>query len=499
MANRETNPLRQLKLASRSKIWRIRSDSARIEWGKTFGGVWLGIDMSASPKFKFAKGNVFVRGLLGLAAVWVASQRGYAAIVSTQTTAMFRGGAAHSGVYDTRPPTRLKLKWKFQTGETVFSSPTFADNVIYVGSADNGVYALEAATGKLRWRFDAHGNVHSSPAIADGTVFAVSLDGRLYAIDASSGAQKWAFATAGEHRFTKPGIDYLNPPTEEMADPWDFFLSSPAVVAGVVYFGSGDNNVYAVDAASGAFKWKFKTGDVVHASPAVVDGVVYVGSFDANFYALDANTGGLIWKFATGKDEEHHLMTGIPGSAAVAQGVVYFGCRDGNFYALDARTGGLNWKHSLGGSWIVASPAMVGGNVCFTTSDTHEFVVLSAKTGAPVFTLPCNVYAFSSPAIAASHAFFGTFDGKIHAVDLTRQTYDDSFESPGFKKHSSEYLTQKGELNSAAVWTGETLEDNTLDIRVKLFSLGSFLSSPTIHDGVLYIGSVDGCVYALGE
>jgi outer membrane protein assembly factor BamB len=76
-----------------------------------------------------------------------------------------------------------------------------------------------------------------------------------------------------------------------MADPFDVFLSSPAVAAGVVYFGSGDNHVYALDAQSGELKWKFKTGDVVHASPAVSGGVVYIGSWDRNLYALDAKTG----------------------------------------------------------------------------------------------------------------------------------------------------------------------------------------------------------------
>jgi len=50
------------------------------------------------------------------------------------------------------------------------------------------------------------------------------------------------------------------------------FLSSPAVSGGMVYFGSGDHHVYALDARTGDLKWKFATGNVVHASPAVADG-----------------------------------------------------------------------------------------------------------------------------------------------------------------------------------------------------------------------------------
>ena len=54
--------------------------------------------------------------------------------------------------------------------------------------------------------------------------------------------------------------------------------SSPAVVDGVVYVGSDDGNVYALNASSGAKLWNYTTGGDVYSSPAVVGGVVYVGS-----------------------------------------------------------------------------------------------------------------------------------------------------------------------------------------------------------------------------
>jgi len=86
-------------------------------------------------------------------------------------------------------------------------------------------------------------------------------------------------------------------------------------------------------------KWKFKTGDVVHGSPAISDGSLYVGSWDSYFYALDAADGKEKWRFKTGEDPEIHNQVGIQSSPAVADGVVYFGCRDSRFYAVDAATG----------------------------------------------------------------------------------------------------------------------------------------------------------------
>src|SRR5438552_726876 len=46
-------------------------------------------------------------------------------------------------------------------------------------------------------------------------------------------------------------------------------------------------------------KWVAPTGDIVFSSAAVVNGVVYVGSFDDKLYALDAATGGVHWTTAT--------------------------------------------------------------------------------------------------------------------------------------------------------------------------------------------------------
>src|SRR4051812_13357604 len=84
--------------------------------------------------------------------------------------AMFRGGPAHSGVYD-GPAGIRTVVWKFRTGAKVFSSPTVADGVVYVGSSDHNLYALAAADGAVRWKFPTNGPVASSPAIADGTVY----------------------------------------------------------------------------------------------------------------------------------------------------------------------------------------------------------------------------------------------------------------------------------------------------------------------------------------
>src|SRR6202035_3340101 len=218
-------------------------------------------------------------------------------------------------------------------------------------------------------------------------------------------------ATPGEHRFTAPHLHGTLPVGEMMPDPFDVYLSSPAVWNGAVYFGSGDGNVYALDAGSGALKWKFKTGDVVHASPAIADGKLYIGSWDSWFYALDAVTGTQLWRFKTGEDPAVHNQQGIQSSATVANGIVYFGCRDSNLYALDAATGEKRWVFNNKGSWVITSPIAHDGKVYFATSDTATLHIVDAATGAPVDSVKFQWPIFASPSIAGGLLYLAGQDG----------------------------------------------------------------------------------------
>jgi outer membrane protein assembly factor BamB len=409
---------------------------------------------------------------------------------------MFRGGPAHLGVYESTSPTLGGVAWKFRTGGPVLSSPLAVDSTVYVGSSDRFVYALDRATGAVRWKFETEGRVSSSPAYFHGVVFVGSLDGRLYAIDAATGARRWAFQTAGEQRFTARGIHGAIPRTELMADPFDVFLSSPAIAGGLVYFGSGDHNVYALDSQTGALRWKFATGDVVHASPAVSNGVVYIGSWDRNMYALDASTGAERWRFQTGNDTTIFNQIGIASSAAVSDGLVYFGCRDGHFYAIDAKTGALRWRHDNNMGWVIASPAVKNGIVYFPTSDGTRFKALDGATGDVKFSVDNKVVSFSSPAIVNDLAYFGSSDGWVHAIDIASGATRALFQTDGSKENHQKYVDSTGRLISAAMYTEGTYDGMIIGLH-RMFTLGSVLSSPVARDGILFVGSTDGNVYAL--
>ena len=188
----------------------------------------------------------------------------------------------------------LSLKWKTGSGGY---SPAVANGVVYIGSDDFNVYALNANTGAPMWKYTTGNFPSDSVAVASGIVYAVSID--LYALNASTGTLLWKYPNVCGHlcgRF------------------------SPTVANGVVYIGSD-----ALNAATGALIWSSNAG--VYNSPAVANGVVYLAADYGEVYALNAGTGALLWRSQAGMYE-------FFASPAVINGVVYVGAGDGNVYAF---------------------------------------------------------------------------------------------------------------------------------------------------------------------
>ena len=415
----------------------------------------------------------------------------------SQDAAMFRGNLQHTGIYDaTGVPRFNQIKWTFHTSGRVISSPAVSNGMVYVGSTDGNLYAVDLESGAQKWKFETKVRVPSSPAISGGIVYFGSYDGNFYAVDATTGQLKWKFQTGGERRFAAKHIHGIQPAAETMPDPFDFYLSSPAVWNGAVYFGSGDGNIYALDASSGALKWKFQTGDVVHASPAISNGILFVGSWDSFFYALDAVTGKEKWRYKTGEDHEIYNQVGIQSSAAVMDAVVYFGCRDSNFYALDAANGQKKWSFNNKGSWVITSPAVLDGKVYFATSDTAMFYALDAKSGAPVFSLKFKWPMFSSPAVAGSMLYMGTHEGKLIAIDLKTQKLAWEFQTDASRRNGPAFTKPDGSPNYEVAFA-EDFYDELVNGVSKMQAMGTVLSSPVVVDRVIYVGSTDGNLYAL--
>ena len=319
----------------------------------------------------------------------------------------------------------LTLDWSFTAGSYIYSSsPTVVNGIVYVGSWDKKLYALDANTGTLKWSYATGHFIYSSPAVVNGIVYVGSLDHNLYALDANTGTLKWSYATAG------------------MIEN-----SSPTVVNGLVYVGSDDGKLYALDANLGTLKWSYTTGkSITSSSPAVANGIVYIGSDDNKLYALDANTGTLKWSYTTG---------GSLFSPTVSNGRVYVRSDDGKLYALDATIGTLKWSSTILSDSL--SLAVANGVIYVSSySPDNKLYALDANTGMVKWSsVSIGIFQYSSPAIANGVVYIGSENYYLYALDANTGTVLWS------------YLTGY-----------------------------SILSSPAVVNGIVYVGSDDYKLYA---
>jgi outer membrane protein assembly factor BamB len=265
-----------------------------------------------------------------------------------------------------------------------------------------------------------------------------------------------------------------------------------------VYFGSGDGNVYALDAQTGVLQWKFATGDIVHASPAVSNGTVYIGSWDSNLYALDSDSGREKWRFKAGDDPVIHNQQGFQSSPALVDGVVYVGCRDGHLYAIDTATGRKKWDYPTNKGWVNGTPAVRDGVVYVGTSDGYRFLAVDAKTGRLRFSLDAKGAVFSSPALAGDLAYVGVSNGTLLAIDSKSGKVAWEFQTDASKNDPFKILTPDRHLNNAVLYAPYFRDHQDMVLAFyRVFSLGAIWSSPVVDRGRLFFGSTDGNLYAL--
>ncbi len=347
------------------------------------------------------------------------------------------------------PGERLPL-WTFTTSGEIWSSPAVVDGTAYVGSDDHYLYAVDIASRQLKWKFKTDDIVRSRPAVSGKTVYVTSDDGYLYAVNAKTGRQIWRF-------------DMGRPIVERKPIPegWDYMQSSPAVADGLVFAGTTNPNFYAVDARTGKKKWSIEVGLYVRSSPAVVNGVVYFGDWLGTFYALDAKTGEPEWTFNT--------YGAVIPSPTVVDGVVYVGSKYPCLYAIDAGTGEQKWcfKYPANLPWVESSAAVANGTVYVGSSDWFKVNAVDAATGELRWDFTTKGDPWSSPAVADGVVYIGATGGLLYALDAA---------------------------TGAEKWTVRTEAAlKTVDIRFE----GGVVSSPTVVDGIVYFGGLDGKLYAV--
>ena len=283
-------------------------------------------------------------------------------------------------------------------------------------------------------------------------------------------------------------VDFIPPPapTAEGRLLWRYrtsgqIFSGPVAAAGVVYVSAADGSLYAVQAASGDLVWRIELHPDRRARLTVADGGLYV-SARGILTSVDPATGSVRWEYNLGPNDYS-----IP---AIADGVVYVGAY--GLYALDAATGELRWRHETEAT-VRSSPAAAGGGVFFGTSDDYLYAVDATEGNLRWrYQAESNV---GSPIVVGNTVYAGSSHGQLHAVDAATGALRWRVEQ-GVKTDTG--LAVAGDaLYANALYTLDAVDAATGDRLWQRPVEGTVGSSPTVADGVVYIGSPDGHLYAV--
>ena len=381
---------------------------------------------------------------------------------------MFNHDLSHTGYSSSSAPKTNQVLWTFTTGDAVETSPAVADGMVYVGSDDGYVYALNVFNGSLVWKYNTYGPVQSSPAVVDGVVFVGGFHSHaVFALNAHTGALVWNYTTKSVY------------PNK---------ISSTAVANGLVYVDVANSGfggiLYALNASTGRLAWKYNPSAWLSSSPTVYNGKVYIGT-TSEVVALDATSGKPSWSYyVTSKGPTSNGGSPIyfgASSLSINNGLLYIGTTNQTIEAWNATTGALVWTGNINGAVYSSTISVANGVVYASTSwggtmgtlQPPGVNALNAESGALLWNNSISSIEYSSPAVADGVVFVGSDEAVSPNMNPLSEVA---------KGHSVYALDTK---TGSTIWTYATG--------------GVVQSSPAVAYGVVYVGSNDTKVYAFGS
>jgi outer membrane protein assembly factor BamB len=290
-----------------------------------------------------------------------------------------------------------KARWSIDTKAELAAGPGVRGSLLAFGTSDGRVIALDAADGKVRWKSKVGGEVLAAPLVTSDRVFVRTVDGRLRALDAATGKEQWS--------------------AEEIVPRLSLRGNSPPVLAVdnvLVGFDSGKVVAYAV--ATGDVVWQAQVSTPRGRSElerlADVDSAVQVDGADGfavgfqgrvAMFALDS---GQVWW-----SRELSSYRGL----ALDTDQLYVATSEGHVVALRRRDGTVLWqqeglrRRTLGAPAVIGNAVMVGdfeGYVHWLDRDTGRFIARDHAGGARIS---------AAPVVVDDRVFVIDEDGKVVA------------------------------------------------------------------------------------
>lgn len=367
------------------------------------------------------------------------------------------------------------------------------------GAARTGVLesdGLREVSGRY-WTFDTGAGIEASIVAWGQNLYVATIDGTVHALNQTSGEQAWPAIPAEGRIFTAPALGQV-----------DFGEGAARPIIVIV----DDDGVVRVHRAdSGEFWWRIELPGRIRSSPVMDSGVLYVATSSGFVHAFDLVSKQQLWTYPA-EGEGLGLTT---ADLTFRAGVLYVGTEEGMLHVLDVSSGEPLYRCGFDAKGSIAvSPIAL------------DDVVYVATLSEQIFTLPPGVCEGSVPDRLPSYFAEG-------AVDVAPAVRDDVIYLPvgrflNSKKLSVQETTGLADPNEGFLWppsevtgevkitappviAGETLYfadetgvvyavDANTGEALWVWETGSRVQvAPAVVDGVVFIASGDGIIYAVGD
>ncbi|WP_312908836.1 PQQ-like beta-propeller repeat protein [Natronosalvus caseinilyticus] len=312
-----------------------------------------------------------------------------------------------------------------------------------------------------RWRLQTGGRITGGAAIADGTAYIGSWDSTFYAIDLLEGEIEWSVDRGASN-----------------------FGETATVLDDKLYVNDGGGDVVAWNKQTGDKIWdSFRDRLAALGSPTVFDGTLYTNTDDGQIVALDCQTGDIEWT--------HEIRGRGTRTTTVSNGILYAVGVPHYIYAIDLETQERLWETEMDNT-------MMG----FAANEDYLYVGSQGSEAIYAFDLyngeiiwTCEV----SEMVISSTSYH---DGSVFATTRNGIACADALDG------SLQWETASGGFGGGVSLTDETLYtgspdgvyafDNTTGEELWYYETsGNIVSEPALTDGMLFIGTGEGTIYAL--
>ena len=306
-----------------------------------------------------------------------------------------------------------------------WSGTAVHDGIIYTGSVDGRVVAINSSTRNLEWSYtiapvaapssglscgqsSVSTTIYGTPIVDGDIVYVGSYSGQVLALNTVARSQALAFPQTryGEWEWNCPGTN-----AGSNAIVADLVMSEEAL-----YVSSSNGRVYSLDKEFGDLNWE---SDILHkklwTSPVIQGDTLYVGTFAGHIVTLSVETGALLpWFFES--------ETGFASHPVIYEDTIYVGSFDSKLYAIKIGDSELSWSFP-GDKWFWAAPLINEGVVYAGCLDGKVYAI-DAETGEKLWEFDAGNPVVSSPVLMDNLLIVADELGSVYVFDLNAELED---------------------------------------------------------------------------